>query len=85
MQKKIPLRKCLATQELLPKMEMFRVVRTPDNNVLVDGTGKVNGRGAYIKKSEEAIQIAEKRNVLGKALEIEIPSAIYTKMRDLLR
>ena len=51
--KKIPMRKCLATGTQHPKGEMFRVVRTPDGNVVVDDTGKVNGRGAYLKKDLE--------------------------------
>ena len=45
--KKIPMRSCLVTRERLPKQELIRVVRTPEGNVVVDTTGKVNGRGAY--------------------------------------
>ena len=56
--KKIPLRKCLATNEQLPKKELIRVVRNKEGQVFVDPTGKMNGRGAYLKKSIEAIEIA---------------------------
>ena len=56
--KKIPLRKCLATNEQLPKKELIRVVRNKECQVFVDPTGKMNGRGAYLKKSIEAIEIA---------------------------
>ena len=46
--KKIPLRRCLATNQSYPKQELFRVVRTPSNEVILDISGKANGRGAYI-------------------------------------
>ena len=47
-QRKVPLRKCVATQEMMPKKELIRVVRTPEGEVLIDLTGKKSGRGAYI-------------------------------------
>ena len=49
--RKIPLRKCLATNEQLPKKELIRVVRNKEGQVFVDATGKMNGRGAYLKRS----------------------------------
>ena len=55
--KKIPMRTCIVTGEKLPKKELIRVVRTPEGNVVVDESGKVNGRGAYLKKSKEALEI----------------------------
>ena len=48
--KKVPLRKCVITNEQYPKMEMFRIVRTPENEVVIDLTGKVRGHGAYVCK-----------------------------------
>ena len=48
--KKIPTRTCIITKEKLPKQELIRVVRTPEGSVVVDTTGKLNGRGAYLKK-----------------------------------
>ena len=51
--KKIPLRSCVVTREKLPKQELIRVVRTPEGSVIVDTTGKANGRGAYLKKDRE--------------------------------
>ncbi len=47
-QRKVPLRKCVASQEMMPKKELIRVVRTPEGEVLIDLTGKKSGRGAYI-------------------------------------
>ncbi|MDD2591385.1 MAG: YlxR family protein [Erysipelotrichaceae bacterium] len=82
--RKIPLRKCLATQEQLPKKELIRIVRSVDGKVLVDKTGKVNGRGAYLKKSIDAIALAKKTNVLRRALECEIPDSIYTELLEVV-
>ena len=45
--KKIPMRKCVATNESLPKKELIRIVRTPEGTIEIDETGKRNGRGAY--------------------------------------
>lgn len=82
MAKKIPMRKCVATNELCPKNDLLRVVKTTEGSIIVDTTGKVNGHGAYIKKSLEALEIAKKKNSLGKALEISIPESVY---EDILR
>lgn len=57
---------------------MFRIVRTPEGEVKVDDTGKMNGRGAYISKSVEAIEIAKSKKILDKKLEIEVSDEIYT-------
>ena len=53
--RKVPLRKCVATNEQHPKMDMFRIVRTPEGNIIIDLTGKARGRGAYLSKSKTAI------------------------------
>ena len=62
--RKIPMRRCVATQEQLPKKELIRVVRTPQGEVQIDVTGKANGRGAYLKLSKEAIELAKKNDAL---------------------
>ena len=80
--KKIPMRTCLATGEKLPKKELIRVVRTPEGNVIVDESGKANGRGAYLKKSLEAFDKAQKTKILNKRLEVEVPSSIYEELRS---
>ena len=51
--RKIPMRKCVATQEQLPKKELIRIVRTPQMEVKIDESGRMNGRGAYLKRSVE--------------------------------
>lgn len=79
-QKKIPLRKCVATNEQLPKGEMFRIVRTEDSTVINDPTGKARGRGAYLSKSKEAIELARKKKILDRHLEVKVPDEIYEQL-----
>lgn len=83
--KKIPSRKCLATGNIFPKDQLFRIVRTPEGEVQLDMTGKANGRGAYISKSEEAIAKAKKTKCLDKALEVEVTDSVYDRMFLFLR
>lgn len=79
--RKVPLRKCVATGEQLPKKELIRVVKNKEGQVFVDPTGKMNGRGAYLKRSLEAIEIAQKKGVLKRSLEIDIPDSIYEELK----
>lgn len=82
--KKIPLRKCLATNQQFPKKEMIRVVRTPEGNVIVDEKGKANGRGAYISRSLEAVDVAQKKKLFDRQLEVEVPKEIYDQLRQII-
>lgn len=82
--KKIPLRKCVATNEQFPKKELIRVVRTPEGEVKIDLVGKLNGRGAYLSRSLKAIEIAEKKKVLDRHLEVAVPETIYSELRQLI-
>ena len=83
--KKIPLRKCVATGEMFPKKAMIRVVRSKEGEVSVDITGKKSGRGAYVSKSEEAVELARKKNILERQLEAKIPDEIYEELITLIR
>ena len=85
LQKKIPLRKCVATGEMHPKKEMIRVVRSKEGEVSVDLTGKKSGRGAYVSKSEDAIAAARKKKVLDKLLEVKILEEIYDELIRVVR
>lgn len=78
--KKIPMRKCVVTQEQFPKKELIRVVRTPEGNVVIDKTGRTNGRGAYLKKDPEVIELAKKRKALVRALECEVEDSLYEEL-----
>ena len=81
--RKIPMRKCVATGESLPKKELIRIVRTPDGNVEIDETGTKNGRGAYLKRSIEALEVAKKKKALARSLECEIPQELYEELQKL--
>lgn len=60
--RKIPLRKCLATGEQLPKKELVRIVRNKEGEVFVDLTGKMNGRGAYLKKVKKLLKLQKRKS-----------------------
>ena len=79
--RKIPLRTCVITKESLPKQELLRIVRTPEGEVKVDETGKLNGRGAYIKKDLEVLEKAQKSKILEKRLECKIEESVYEEIR----
>jgi len=81
--KKIPLRSCVITREKLPKKELIRIVRTK-TEVVLDLTGKVGGRGAYIKKDIEVINKAKNSKALDKALETNVPDNIYDELLKLI-
>ncbi|MDY0405845.1 YlxR family protein [Virgibacillus sp. 179-BFC.A HS] len=78
--RKIPMRKCVVTNEMMPKKELIRVVRNKDGEVFVDLTGKKNGRGAYVSKNADVIRKAKKTDVLRRHLEAEIPESVYDEL-----
>ncbi len=82
--KKIPLRRCVATMTQVPKKELLRIVRTPEGEVKIDLSGKANGRGAYLLKTLEAVDIAQKKGALSRALECQIPNELYDEIRKLI-
>ena len=82
--KKIPMRSCVVTHEKLPKSELIRVVRTPEGNVVVDESGKVNGRGAYLKRDLSVFEKAYNSHVLNKILEVEVPDSVFDELRKLV-
>lgn len=82
--KKIPMRKCVVTQEQFPKKELIRVCRTPDMKVIVDISGRSNGRGAYLKRDLEVFDLAQKRKSLNRALECVVPDELFDELRSLV-
>ena len=83
-QRKIPLRTCVVTKESLPKQELLRIVRTPEKVVKVDETGKINGKGAYIKKDLAVLEKAMKSKILEKRLECKIEESVYEEIRNII-
>ena len=78
--KKVPMRKCVVTGEILEKKELIRIVRDKDGKVFIDPTGKANGRGAYLKKDLDVINRAKKNKILDRRLEAEVPEEIYEEL-----
>lgn len=83
--RKIPMRTCVITHEKLPKQELIRIVRTPDKEIIIDSTGKANGRGAYLKKDLEVFKKAQKSKILNKQLEVEIPDEVFEKLKEIVK
>lgn len=83
-QKKIPMRTCVVSKEKYPKMELIRVVKSPEGIVSVDITGKKNGHGAYIKKDLEILDKAKKTKCLEKYLDIVISDDIYNELEEII-
>ena len=80
--KKIPMRTCVVSHEKCEKRDLLRIVRTPEKQIIIDETGKANGRGAYLKKDKDVINKAKTTKVLDKVLEISIPDGIYEEMLE---
>jgi len=78
--RKVPMRKCVACQEMTPKKELIRIVRSPEGEVKIDASGKSSGRGAYICKKAECFALAKKRKALDRSLEVSIPEEIYDRL-----
>ena len=81
MQRKTPLRKCTGCQEMKNKKELIRVVKTAEDGFFVDGTGKMNGRGAYICKSKSCLEQAIKNKGLERSFKCKIPDEIYEGLK----
>jgi uncharacterized protein len=84
-QKKIPLRSCVVSKELLPKKELIRVVRDKEGNVSIDLNGKANGRGAYLKRNIEVIEKAKKSKALDRHLEVKVDDSVYDELINIIK
>ena len=78
--KKVPLRKCIGCNEMKNKKEMIRVLKTTDDQIILDATGKKNGRGAYLCFSKECLQKAMKSRGLERSLKMPIPQEVYESL-----
>jgi len=82
--RKIPMRSCVVTREKLPKVELLRIVRTTDGAVIADVSGKVNGRGAYIKRDIVVLEKAKKSKILERQLETTISDDVYEEIKKII-
>lgn len=80
MQRKIPQRQCMGCRERADKRSLIRVVRLTDGNVMLDFSGKLNGRGAYLCPKMECLQKARKSKALERSLEVPIPETVYDRL-----
>ena len=80
MNKKVPMRQCVGCQEMKSKKEMLRVLKTAEDEIVLDATGRKNGRGAYLCFSKECLAKARKNKGLERSLKMAIPSAEYDSL-----
>ena len=78
--RKIPMRKCVGCGEMKSKKEMMRVLKTPEEQIILDVTGKKNGRGAYLCKSAECLKKARKNKGLERSFKMSIPAEVYDSL-----
>ncbi len=81
MAKKIPLRQCVGCGEMKAKKEMMRVIKTAEGDIVLDVTGKKNGRGAYLCHDEECLKAAMKNKGLERSFKMSIDKSIYEKLQ----
>lgn len=82
MAKKIPLRQCVGCGEMKGKRDMVRVLKTAENQICLDATGKKNGRGAYICRSRECLQKACRNKGLERSFKMSIPNEVYDMLEE---
>jgi len=80
--KKVPLRQCIGCREMKSKKEMIRVIKTPDDRIEIDATGKKNGRGAYICPDSECLKKAIKSRGLERSLKATISQRVYEELTE---
>lgn len=83
--RKVPLRKCLGCNEMKPKKELIRIVRSPEGRVDLDKVGKAPGRGCYICPSVSCLESAIKAKRVEKALEAPVEAEVFNKLREQLQ
>ena len=82
MAKKVPLRQCVGCGEMKGKKDMIRVLKTSEDQICLDVTGKKNGRGAYICRSRECLQKAVKNKGLERSFKMSIPREVYETLEE---
>ncbi len=82
MAKKMPLRQCVGCGEMKGKRDMIRVLKTAEDQICLDATGKKNGRGAYICRSRECLQKARKNKGLERSFKMSIPKEVYDTLEE---
>ena len=81
--KKIPLRTCAGCGEQKEKRALVRVVRTPEGQVVLDATGKVNGRGVYLCPDPACLAKAKKAKRVERSLEVPVPEEVWLRLEEI--
>ena len=82
MSKKVPLRQCVGCGQMKSKKEMMRVIKTAEGDIVLDVTGRKNGRGAYLCKQEECLKMAMKNKGLERSFKVQIPKEVYETLEE---
>lgn len=80
--RKIPMRKCVISNEMKPKKDMIRIVINKEKQVSIDPSGKMPGRGAYVSIEPEIVQSAWDKHVLDKVLGAPLSDTFYQELLD---
>ena len=80
MNKKVPMRQCVGCQEMKSKKEMLRVLKTAEDEIVLDATGRKNGRGAYLCFSKECLAKARKNKGLERSFKMAVPKEVYESL-----
>lgn len=80
MAKKMPLRQCIGCGESKEKRELIRIIRTPEGTIELDATGKKNGRGAYLCKSQDCLKKVMKTKGLNRSFKMAVPDEVYEQL-----
>lgn len=80
MAKKVPMRQCIGCGEMKSKKEMLRILRTQEGEIILDATGRKNGRGAYICPDPACMEKARKSKGLDRAFKMAVPAQIYDSL-----
>ena len=81
MSKKVPLRQCVGCGQMKSKKEMMRVIKTAEGDIVLDVTGRKNGRGAYLCKQEECLKMAMKNKGLERSFKMSIDQSVYESLQ----
>lgn len=80
--KKVPMRQCTGCREMKSKRDMIRVIKTAENEICIDTTGRKNGRGAYICPTMDCLKQAMKSRGLERSLKTSIPDTVYQQLEE---
>ena len=80
--KKVPMRQCVGCGEMKEKKELIRVIKTPEEEIVLDATGRKNGRGAYICASMECLKNAQRKKGLERSLKVASPEEVYDSLEQ---